>query len=81
MSPTSIQQTLGQAGIKVEIIPGDGKQKLTKYRARNHDIYFGNWGNDYWDPHSNADTFTTNPDNSDARHEQDARLAQHLDDA
>ncbi|MBB3457044.1 peptide/nickel transport system substrate-binding protein [Rhizobium sp. BK313] len=63
---TSIQQTLGQAGIKVEIIPGDGKQKLTKYRARNHDIYFGNWGNDYWDPHSNADTFTNNPDNSDA---------------
>jgi len=63
---TSIQQTLGQAGIKVEIIPGDGKQKLTKYRARNHDIYFGNWGIDYWDPHSNADTFTNNPDNSDA---------------
>ncbi|KAA0698847.1 ABC transporter substrate-binding protein [Neorhizobium sp. P12A] len=62
---TSIQQTLGQAGIKVEIIPGDGKQKLTKYRARNHDIYFGNWGMDYWDPNSNADTFTTNADNSD----------------
>ena len=62
---TSIQQTLGQAGIKLEIIPGDGKQKLTKYRARNHDIYFGNWGMDYWDPNSNAETFTTNPDNSD----------------
>jgi peptide/nickel transport system substrate-binding protein len=63
---TSIQQTLGEAGIKLEIIPGDGKQKLTKYRARNHDIYFGNWGMDYWDPNSNADTFTTNADNSDA---------------
>ncbi|MBB6485544.1 ABC transporter substrate-binding protein [Rhizobium lusitanum] len=62
---TAIQQTLGQAGIKVEIIPGDGKQKLTKYRSRGHDIYFGNWGPDYWDPHSNADTFTTNDDNSD----------------
>ena len=62
---TSIQQTLAQAGIKLEIIPGDGKQKLTKYRARNHDIYFGNWGMDYWDPNSNADTFTTNADNSD----------------
>ncbi|TIU03997.1 MAG: ABC transporter substrate-binding protein, partial [Mesorhizobium sp.] len=35
----SFQQTLGQAGIKLEIIPGDGKQTLTKYRARNHDIY------------------------------------------
>jgi peptide/nickel transport system substrate-binding protein len=61
----SVQQTLGQAGIKLEIIPGDGKQTLTKYRARNHDIYIGNWGMDYWDPNSNAETFTTNPDNSD----------------
>ncbi|TGR60008.1 ABC transporter substrate-binding protein, partial [bacterium M00.F.Ca.ET.194.01.1.1] len=50
----SIQQTLGQAGIKLEIIPGDGKQTLTKYRARNHDIYIGNWGQDYFDPNSNA---------------------------
>ena len=62
----SIQQTLGQAGIKLEIIPGDGKQTLTKYRARNHDIYIGNWGQDYFDPNSNAQTFASNPDNSDA---------------
>ena len=61
----SIQQTLGQAGIKMEIIPGDGKQTLTKYRARNHDIYIGQWGVDYWDPNSNAETFTVNPDNAD----------------
>ncbi|RUW54509.1 ABC transporter substrate-binding protein [Mesorhizobium sp. M1A.F.Ca.ET.072.01.1.1] len=62
----SIQQTLGQAGIKLEIIPGDGKQTLTKYRARNHDIYIGNWGQDYFDPNSNAQTFASNPDNSDS---------------
>lgn len=61
----SIQQTAGQAGIKIEIIPGDGKQTLTKYRARNHDIYIGQWGVDYWDPNSNAETFTSNPDNAD----------------
>ncbi|SFT46441.1 MULTISPECIES: ABC transporter substrate-binding protein [unclassified Mesorhizobium] len=61
----SIQQTVGQAGIKLEIIPGDGKQTLTKYRARNHDIYIGQWGMDYWDPNSNAETFTSNPDNKD----------------
>ena len=61
----SIQQTLAQAGIKMEIIPGDGKQTLTKYRARNHDIYIGQWGQDYFDPNSNAETFTVNPDNSD----------------
>lgn len=61
----SFQQTLGQVGVKLEIIPGDGKQTLTKYRARNHDMYIGDWGMDYFDPHSNAETFASNPDNSD----------------
>ena len=61
----AIQQTLRQAGIQLEILPGDGRQTLTKYRARNHDIYIGQWGADYWDPHTNADTFARNPDNSD----------------
>lgn len=61
----SVQQTLAQAGIKLEIIPGDGKQTLTKYRARTHDIYIGQWGSDYFDPNSNAETFTVNSDNSD----------------
>ncbi len=61
----SIQSTLAKANIKLEIIPGDGKQTLTKYRARNHDIYIGRWGPDYQDPHTNADTFARNPDNSD----------------
>jgi len=61
----SFQQTAGQAGVKVEIIPGDGKQTLTKYRARNHDMYIGQWGMDYWDPNSNAEAFTSNPDNGD----------------
>lgn len=62
----SMQQTLAQAGVKMEIIPGDGKQTLTKFRARTHDMYIGQWGSDYFDPNSNADTFTSNPDNSDA---------------
>jgi len=61
----AIQQTAKRAGIVIEIIPGDGKQTLTKYRARAHDMYIGQWGADYWDPHSNADTFARNPDNSD----------------
>jgi peptide/nickel transport system substrate-binding protein len=61
----AIQQTFAQAGIELEIIPGDGKQTLTKYRARNHDIYIGRWGPDYQDPHTNADTFARNPDNAD----------------
>jgi peptide/nickel transport system substrate-binding protein len=62
----SVQQTLAQAGIKMEIIPGDGKQTLTKFRARTHDLYIGQWGSDYFDPNSNAETFAINYDNSDA---------------
>ena len=61
----AIQQTMADAGITLELIPGDGQQTLTKYRARNHDIYIGRWGPDYQDPHTNADTFARNPDNSD----------------
>lgn len=61
----AVQQTAKRAGIDIEIIPGDGKQTLTKYRARSHDMYIGQWGADYWDPHTNADTFVRNPDNSD----------------
>ncbi len=60
----AVQQTMAEAGIKLEIIPGDGGQTLEKYRARTHDIYIGNWGPDYQDPHTNA-TFARNPDNSD----------------
>jgi peptide/nickel transport system substrate-binding protein len=62
----AIQATFAQGGVALEIIPGDNKQTLTKYRARNHDIYIGRWGPDYQDPHTNADTFASNPDNSDA---------------
>jgi peptide/nickel transport system substrate-binding protein len=61
----AMQQTLKRGGIELEIIPGDGKQTLTKYRARQHDIYIGTWGADYWDPHTNADTFARNPNNAD----------------
>ena len=61
----AIQAVWAEAGIELELIPGDGAQTLTKYRARNHDIYIGRWGPDYQDPHTNADTFARNPDNSD----------------
>ena len=61
----AIQATFAQGGVQLEIRPGDDKQTLTKYRARNHDIYIGRWGPDYQDPHTNADTFASNPDNRD----------------
>ncbi|HSA82155.1 MAG TPA: ABC transporter substrate-binding protein [Geminicoccaceae bacterium] len=60
-----IQAAWAEAGIELEILPGDNKQTLTKYRARTHDIYIGRWGPDYQDPHTNADTFSSNPDNAD----------------
>ena len=60
----AFQQTAKRAGIDVEIIPGDGKQVLTKYRARTHDMYIGQWGADYWDPNTNTD-FVRNADNAD----------------
>ena len=61
----AIQQTFAQGGVKLELIPGDGKQVLTKYRARQHDSTIYRWGADYQDPNTNADTFAANDDNSD----------------
>ncbi|MGB5988014.1 MAG: ABC transporter substrate-binding protein [Desulfobacterales bacterium] len=61
----AIQATMAQGGVTLEILPMDGKQALTKYRARNHEVYIGRWGPDYQDPHTNADTFARNPDNAD----------------
>ncbi|SRR5260221_768084 len=61
----AIQSSWAKAGVKLEIKPADNKQTLTKYRARQHDIYIGQWGSDYQDPHSNAEGYATNADNSD----------------
>ncbi len=61
----AIQSTWAKAGVKLEIKPADNKQTLTKYRARQHDIYIGVWGSDYQDPHSNAEGYATNADNAD----------------
>ncbi len=61
----SLQNTFAQAGIKMNITVGTGKQILTRYRARELDMYLGAWGPDYPDPQTNAGTFAFNPDNSD----------------
>ena len=61
----SLQNTFAMAGIKMNITVGTGKQILTRYRARELDMYLGAWGPDYPDPHTNAGTFAYNPDNSD----------------
>jgi len=61
----SIQQTLGQAGIRVNLIPVEEKQLYTTYRGRKHQLALLDWGPDYLDPHSNADGFGYNTDDSD----------------
>ncbi len=61
----SLQNTFAQAGIKLNLTVGTGKQILSKYRARELEMYIGAWGPDYPDPQTNAGTFAYNPDNSD----------------
>jgi peptide/nickel transport system substrate-binding protein len=61
----SVQATMAQGGVKVTIIPGEQKAVITKYRARQHQMLLIYWGPDYMDPHTNADSFARNPDNSD----------------
>lgn len=61
----AIQGSAAAAGIKINLLPADGKQVVTKYRARNHEALLYQWGADYQDPNTNADTFAANPDNAD----------------
>ncbi|MCA3634781.1 MAG: ABC transporter substrate-binding protein [Methylobacterium sp.] len=61
----ALQAQWAAAGIKLELLPGEGRATLTKYRARTHDIFIGQWGPDYLDPHTNAETFAINESNAD----------------
>jgi peptide/nickel transport system substrate-binding protein len=61
----AVQASFAKAGVKVDLVPGDSKQVITKYRARNHEMLLLSWGPDYQDPHSNAETFAMNVDNTD----------------
>ena len=57
----SMQNTMAKAGVNLIIKTADNKTTLTKYRASEHDIYLGQWGSDYQDPHSNADGYLNSP--------------------
>src|SRR3984893_12404191 len=61
----SVQQTMGQAGIKLKLNQVELKQELQTFRARKHQMVLNRWAPDYFDPHSNADTFAHNDDDSD----------------
>ena len=61
----AIQADLAAIGIKVQLLPGERKQIITKTRARQHQLAMLNWGTDYFDPNSNAQAWCENPDDSD----------------
>jgi peptide/nickel transport system substrate-binding protein len=61
----SVQQTMGQGGIKLKLVQVELKQELQIFRARKHQLVLNSWAPDYFDPHSNADTFAHNDDDSD----------------
>ena len=62
----SVQSTFAQGGVTVNIVSSEMAPMLTKYRAREHEALMVYWGPDYMDPHTNADGFITNIDNTDA---------------
>ncbi|MDZ4069055.1 MAG: ABC transporter substrate-binding protein, partial [Tabrizicola sp.] len=62
---TSLQNTFAQVGINLVLDVGDGATGLEIYRGRQHEMTLQTWGPDYPDPHTNASTFASNPDNSD----------------
>jgi peptide/nickel transport system substrate-binding protein len=61
----SVQQTMGQAGIKLKLVQVQQKQMLQAFRARKTQLVLNDWAPDYKDPHSNADTFARNTNDAD----------------
>jgi peptide/nickel transport system substrate-binding protein len=65
----SIQQTMGQGGVKVTLTATDQKQLITEFRGRKFQATLINWTPDYLDPHTNASTFAySDSDSDDAPH-------------
>ncbi len=62
----ALQAQMREAGIRLTLQAAEGRQVLTKVRARQYQLAISLWGSDYLDPHSNAQTFCVNDDNSDA---------------
>lgn len=68
---TAIQATLGQAGIKAEIVQGAGDQIYGPMRERKFEMLFGRGGGGQEPhPHSNLRALVINPNNAD-----DAKLS------
>ncbi len=63
---TAIQGTMGQAGVEVEILPGDGGSVYGAMRNRDFEMLVGRSGGGFIpDPHDTLQGSAYNPDNSD----------------
>ena len=60
----TLQASMAQVGLTLNIEQMTGAQVLDAYRARQVPIFLGEWGPDYSDPNTNASTFAINPDNA-----------------
>ena len=61
----SVQQTMGLAGIKVNIVTADAKTVIGNLRGRRHQMNLISWTPDYLDPHTNAGVFAMNDNDAD----------------
>jgi peptide/nickel transport system substrate-binding protein len=61
----AIQADLGAVGIRLQLLPGDAKQVISKTRARQHQMALLTWSTDTIDPHGNAQAWCADPDDSD----------------
>lgn len=59
----TLQASMAQAGLTLNIEQMTGAQVLDAYRARQVPVFLGEWGPDYSDPQTNASAFALNPDN------------------
>jgi peptide/nickel transport system substrate-binding protein len=60
-----LQANFAAVGIRLRVLPAENRAVITKTRARQHELALVRWGADYFDPHTNAETFNMNPDNGD----------------
>jgi peptide/nickel transport system substrate-binding protein len=56
----SLQSTFGQAGIRLQILPGVASEVYGKTRSRTEEAVWLYWVPDYYDAHSTASAFALN---------------------
>lgn len=60
----ALQANLALIGIRVSLNSQEHKQVNSRVRARRHQMALLTWATDYFDPHSNAQAWCANPDDT-----------------